>query len=111
MNAHAGGEEREARNELKDAARETAGRIAARGVSLRGSETPAELSDLEDAIERFETAVESRGGDLMVDEAPRGQRGEPDDARFALPKRGATMSVADYLVLLSRATDDLRRKR
>ncbi len=111
MNAHAGGEERETRKELKDAARETAARIAARGVSLRGHETPDELAAIEDAIERFETAVESRGGDLMVDEAPRGQRGEPDDARFALPKRGATMSVTDYLVLLSRATDDLRRKR
>ena len=79
-------------------------RIAARGVSLRGQRNARRSwPTIEDAIERFETAVESRGGDLMVDEAPRGQRGEPDDARFALPKRGATMSVADYLVLLSRA--------
>ena len=40
------------------------------------------------AIERFELAVESRGGDLMVDEGPDGTTREPDDPRFALPKRG-----------------------
>jgi hypothetical protein len=46
----------------------------------------------------------------MMDEAPRGQRGEPDDPRFRLPARSASMSVAEYLVLLSRAIDGMRRK-
>jgi hypothetical protein len=111
VNASSRGEDNEAREEFKDAARETAGRIAARSVHLRGNETPRELAEIEEAIERFEAAVESHGGDLMVDEAPRGQRGQPDDPRFLLPKRTATMSVADYLVLLSRAIDGIRRKR
>lgn len=111
MNAGARGGDDEARKEFKDAVRETAGRIAARGVSLRGNETAHELAELEDALERFEIAVESHGGDLMVDEAPRGQRGQPDDPRFLLPKRAATTSVADYLILLSRAIDGMRRKR
>ena len=111
MNAHARGEGDEARKEFKDAARDAAARIAARGVHLRGNETPAELAGLEEAIERFEVAVESHGGDLMVDEAPRGQRGEPDDPRFQLPTRTSAMPVADYLMLLSRAIDGMRPKR
>jgi hypothetical protein len=98
-------------DELTNAARETAARIAARGVHLRGTETPEQIVEIEEAIERFESAVEAAGGDLMVDEAPRGQRGEPDDPRFRLPRRTDSMPVARYLELLARAMDTLRRKR
>ena len=111
MNSRHRGGESEARRELKDVAQETASRISARGVSLRGNETHGELAEIEEAIERFETAVDSHGGDLMVDEAPRGQRGEPDDPRFQLPKRAASMSVADYLASLARGIDRIRRNR
>lgn len=111
MTAHSHGQQDEDRREYTSAARETAARISARGVHLRGDETPTEIVALEEAIERFEQVVESRGGDLMMDEAPRGQQGEPDDPRFRLPTRTAAMSVAEYLVILSRAVDAMRRMR
>ena len=41
-----------------------------------------------ESVERFELAVESRGGDLMVDEGPHGVTREPDDVHFVLPQRG-----------------------
>jgi len=92
--------------------REVAGRIAGKGVHLSGHETSQQLADLEEALERFEDAVEAHGGDLMVDEPPAGRPGEPDQERFRLPIRGTGMSVADYLETLSRATDSLgQRKR
>jgi hypothetical protein len=47
----------------------------------------------------------------MVDEAPRGQRGEPDDPRFRLPKRTDSMSAARYVEAIARGMDVLRRKR
>jgi sugar phosphate isomerase/epimerase len=111
MSHHSHGASEEARDELTKAARETAARIAARGVHLRGTETPEEIVEIEEAIERFESAVEAAGGDLMVDEAPRGQRGEPDDPRFRLPKRTDSMSAARYVEAIARGMDVLRRKR
>ena len=111
MSAHSRGEKEEARKEYAKAARETAGRISARGVHLRGTETPTELVEIEEAIERFERAVESHGGDLMVDEAPSGQRGQPDDSRFRLPTRTAAMSAAGYVELIAKAIDGLRKTR
>jgi sugar phosphate isomerase/epimerase len=111
MSEHSHGASEEARDELANAARETAARISARGVHLRGTETPEEIVEIEEAIERFEIAVESRGGDLMVDEAPRGQPGQPDDPRFRLPKRTDSMSAAGYVEAIARAIDNLRTKR
>jgi hypothetical protein len=97
--------------DFKNAIRETSARISARGVHLNGNETHAEIVELDEALEEFERAVESAGGDLMVDEPPRGTRGEPDDPRFLLPQRVATMSVAAYLTRLAQAIDAMRRRR
>ncbi|HEX6535022.1 MAG TPA: hypothetical protein VF041_10510 [Gemmatimonadaceae bacterium] len=95
--------------ELRRVSAEVADRLAARGVPLSGREGPEELVELEDAIEEFEAAVEDRGGDLMVDEAPRGRTPQPDDPHFALPRRGEHESVRDYLARLERATDAVRQ--
>jgi hypothetical protein len=93
------------------AIRETSVRISRRGVHLNGKETHAELVELDEALEEFERAVESAGGDLMVDEPPRGSRGAPDDPRFLLPQRVASMSVPAYLTRLAQAIDGMRKKR
>lgn len=96
--------------ELARVDREVAARISARGVHLRGDETSEQLADIEEAIERFEQAVEAQGGDLMVDEPPAGQPGEPDEERFRLPARSPGTSVDQYLEALARARDALRGK-
>jgi hypothetical protein len=96
------------RDEVQEVAREIAGRISARGVYMRGDESSDESIAIEEAIERFEEAVESRGGDLMMDEPPRGHPGEPDEPQFQLPVRGAGMSAADYVERLALAVDKLR---
>ena len=94
--------------ELKRAAEQTAARLHALGVTLSGTERPEELAHIEEAIERFEEAVEARGGDLMVDEGPRGAPADPDDPHFSLPLRDRTEPVAAYLARIARATDLVR---
>ena len=95
--------------EIERVSQEIAGRLAATGVRLAGDETPEQLVQIQEAVERFETVVQARGGDLMVDETPRGGSSEPDDPHFALPSRPDHETVAQYLVRLSRATDEVRR--
>ncbi|HVT37535.1 MAG TPA: hypothetical protein VHE78_00695 [Gemmatimonadaceae bacterium] len=99
------------RDEVREVAREIAGRISARGVYMRGDESSDDIIAIEEAIERFEEAVESRGGDLRMDEPPRGHRGEPDDPRFQLPARDAGMSAAKYVERLAQAVDKIRTPR
>jgi hypothetical protein len=88
---------------------ELAGRLARLGIRVSGTERPEELLTIVEAVDRFEAAVQARGGDLMVDEGPPGQTTEPDDRHFALPLRREHESVAQYVDRLARATDDVRR--
>jgi hypothetical protein len=97
--------------DLKRASRETADRLRARGIRLTGHESIDELVTIEDAVERFEEAVISRGGDLMVDEGAPGRRPQPDDPVFALPARGERESVAGYLERIDQTTDAVRQHR
>jgi hypothetical protein len=97
--------------ELKRASRETADRLSALGIHLNGRETTQELVEIQEAVERFEEAVLSRGGDLMVDEGVRGKPVQPDDPHFALPKRRPLEPVAEYLERLAVATDGVRHHR
>jgi hypothetical protein len=94
-------------DDLARAAQQIAGRLTALGIDLEGDESPDLLRALADAVERFEEAVEARGGDLMLDEPPRGEKGQPDDPDFLLPRRTADQSVRDYLVRLQQATERL----
>ena len=98
-------------NDLTRASRESADRLESLGIHLDGRESPEELAELQEAVERFEEAVQSRGGDLMMDEGVPGKAIVPDDRHFALPRRKMGESVGHYLERLSTATDNVRRHR
>lgn len=92
-------------------ARDIAGRLFSRGVDVRDNDSDDDITAIEEAVERFEETVQAHGGDLMVDEPPRGQKGRPDEARFRLPLRNADESASAYVERLARATDELRASR
>ena len=79
-------------------------RLRQRGVEVNEAEDAEELALLLEAVERFEVAVESRGGDLMVDEPPAGGEPEPDESRFLLPSREPEESIAAFRARLLEAT-------
>ena len=89
-------------------ARDIAGRLFTRGVDVRDDDSNDDVAAMEEAVERFESRVQAAGGDLMVDEPPRGQKGQPDETRFRLPLRHADESASNYIDRLSRAADALR---
>ena len=91
-------------------ARDMAGRLFTRGVDVRDDDSNDDVTAIEEAVERFESRVQAAGGDLMVDEPPRGQRGQPDETRFRLPLRRADESASAYVERLSRAADELRAR-
>ena len=95
--------------DVRRVASEVAGRLAALGVWLSGAERPDELVAIEEGVEHFEEAVRAHGGDLMVDEGPRGRTTEPDDPQFALPLREENEPVSRYVERLARATSNVRR--
>jgi hypothetical protein len=92
-------------------AKDLAGRLFSRGIDVRDDDSNDDVSTIEEAVERFEEAVQAAGGDLMVDEPPRGHEGQPDDARFQLPLRHADESASQYVERLARAADELRTRR
>ena len=81
------------REEREAVAIELSGRLAQKGVEVGSDEDPAQLADLLSAVEEFERAVESAGGDLYVD-SPDSRA--PDDRRFLLPQRRADEPVSGY---------------
>lgn len=85
-----------------------ASRLQALGVRLTGTESSVDIGNLIDTVEHFEQAVESQGGDLMVDEGPHGRTIEPDDPEFVLPRRAVDESVAAYIARLERQAEQLR---
>jgi hypothetical protein len=87
---------------------EIAGRLRSRGVDVYDSDSPDEVLQLVETVEEFERTVQSRGGDLMVDEPPTSGEAQPDDPHFLLPTRAADESVANYLRRLRAATDAVR---
>ena len=102
-------DDRTSNDDIQRVSAELAGRLSQLGIRVTGSERPEDLLDIVEAVDRWETAVESRGGDLMMDEGVRGPAKEPDDRHFALPVRRDDESVSDYLERLERATADVRR--
>ena len=93
-------------NERSHVAAEVADRLRRRGIELAGTEQPDELADLLAAVERFESAVEAHGGDLMVDDL---KSSRPDDRHFVLPRRARAESVRAYVARIDGATEELRR--
>ncbi len=99
------------REELHRAMDATADRLRQRGAQVLGNETGDELANMLDAVERFEEVVESKGGDLMVDEAPEGQVPQPDDVHFVLPRRESREPAADYTARIDAAAREIRQHR
>lgn len=91
--------------DIRGVAAEVADRLRRRGIPLRSDERPEDLADLLAAVERFEAAVEARGGDLMVDDLKSSQ---PDDPHFVLPTRHSGESVRDYIARIAEATARVR---
>ena len=94
-------------DDVRRVTREVSDRLGELGIWLSGAEQPEDLAQIQEAVERFELAVESRGGDLMVDEGPDGRTREPDDPHFALPRRRADESVGRYLDRLENARKEV----
>lgn len=92
--------------EQRAAARETVARLRDRGIQVSAAEAPEDLAALLEAVERFETEVESHGGDLMMDDL---KSSEPDDPHFVLPARGAGESVRAYVARIDTAATALKR--
>jgi len=92
-------------------AQEMASRLRARGVTVYDWDSPEDVVELVESVEEFERAVESRGGDLMVDEPPTTGAPQPDDPHFLLPTRAADESVSNYVKRMRAATASVREHR
>ncbi len=79
--------------EQRNARREAADRLRDRKIPLYSSDSDDEVADLLEAIERFESIVETQGGDLHVN---RIGASEPQDAAFIPPVRGQHESASAY---------------
>ena len=88
--------EASSKDAIRSAQMEIAARLRSAGVDIDDHTDPGALEDLLAAVESFEEAVRAAGGDLMVDEPPRGSDGQPDDSRFMLPKRNADETIEAY---------------
>jgi len=87
------------------AAAEVTARLRSRGITVTGAEDPEDLVNLLSAVERFEAAVEARGGDLMVDDLKSVQ---PDDRHFVMPRRSRGEGIRAYINRIDAATAGLR---
>ena len=92
------------REERTGAAQEIAGRLFQKGIEVSNDEDPAMLADLLSAVEKFESAVEARGGDLMVNTPTSADPQNPD---FVVPSRNADEDIESYLRRINEAADSL----
>ena len=86
-----------------------AGRLRALGVEVHDDDSAEAIVGIVEAVEAFEHAVRAQGGDLMMDEPPANQAGEPDDPHFLLPSRGADESSTDFATRLAATTAGIRK--
>jgi hypothetical protein len=94
------------RDETQRATEEVVARLQGRGIDVSERESTEELVELLEAVEAFEKTVESRGGDLMVDEPVRSkQPTEPDDRAFVLPTRKANEPIGAFIGRIATARD------
>jgi hypothetical protein len=80
-------------------------RLEQKGVQLSAKASDAELADLLSAIDGFESAVESSGGDTMVDSP---DSSEPERPEWVLPHPHDDESVATYIRRVNSAAERLR---
>ena len=81
-------------------------RAGQKGVDLDGTEGPEELDDLLTAIDRFEAAVEDKGGDLMVNMP---QSSPPENPGFVLPRRRGGEKIIPYTARVQQAAEAVER--
>jgi hypothetical protein len=93
-------EERHARQEAEY-------RLSERGIRVEPSDSDEEVADVLEAVERFETGVEAKGGDLFVN---RIGSSEPEDPAFVPPQRHDGESATDYRQRIYAAADAVRRR-
>lgn len=93
------------REEQQRAAEEARNRLLQRSILLTGDEDPDALADLQDAVERFEAAVESRGGDLMIDDL---RSSQPEAPELVLPQRAPGEPIEEYIARVDMAAAGLR---
>jgi hypothetical protein len=89
----------------RSAVAEVTDRLRSRGIAVTAAENPEDLVNLLSAVERFETAVEAHGGDLMVDDL---KSSRPDDRHFVVPRRAHGEAVRTYIVRIDEAAATLR---
>ncbi len=94
------------RQERDDTAAELAGRIRQKGVLLNGRETSSQLDDLMTAIDRFDAAVVSRGGDLFVNTPFSDQ---PESVDFVVPRRAPGEDAEAYAARINAAAERLEK--
>lgn len=92
------------REERTSAATEITGRLHQKGVDANADEDPALLADLLTAVERFESAVEAQGGDLMVN-SPRSR--DPQNPEFVIPAKKADDDIEGYIRRINDAASNL----
>ena len=80
--------------------------LGQRGVRLQGSESDDELADLWSAVDRFESLVESRGGDSFTNSP---DTAGPDNPAFVLPERGSREAARAYIQRIHDAAERLTR--
>jgi hypothetical protein len=93
--------------EERHARQEADYRLSERGIRVDPADSDEDVADLLDAIERFEAAVEAKGGDLFVN---RIGSSEPEDPAFVPPERREGEAAADYRRRIETAADALRRR-
>lgn len=97
------------RDERTRVASEISARLSRNGVTLSGDESLEELGNLLESVERFERAVQLRGGDLMVDGPVNGAApAAPDNTAFVLPLRQGSENVSDFIVRIEKASNHIR---
>ena len=82
-------------------------RLRTRGIEVGAHDSEDDVSEMIEAVERFEDRVRALGGDLMVDVPPAGQAGQPDEPRFKLPLRQRGEAAGQYVSRLSAAMSAL----
>jgi hypothetical protein len=81
-------------------------RAAQKGVDLDGTEGAEDLDDLLTAVDRFEAAVEAKGGDLMVNMP---ESSPPENPGFVLPRRRAGEHIATFNERVQAAAEAVER--
>lgn len=92
--------------EIDGIALELGSRAAQRGVDIDGTESAEDLDNLLTAVDRFESAVEGKGGDLMVNMP---QSSPPENPGFVLPRRRAGEHIVTFTERVAAAAEAVER--